>query len=126
MADGASVSWQLDSGLYYDANGMPISRERWALLFSEGAMSRLIARARVGPILLSTVWLGIDHSWGQGPPVLFETMTFPRLLRDRARYWDWQIQDRYHTVEQARAGHERWLRRLQARGVQALPGARRG
>ena len=25
---------------------------------------------------MSTVWLGIDHAWGGGPPVIFETMVF--------------------------------------------------
>ncbi len=28
-------------------------------------------------VWVSTVFLGIDHQWGDGPPLLFETMVFP-------------------------------------------------
>ncbi len=52
-------------------------------------------------VRISTVFLTIDHSWSGGPPILFETMVFggPEEI-DR-----WQ--ERYSTLEDARAGHER-------------------
>jgi hypothetical protein len=28
------------------------------------------------PTTISTVFLGVDHSWGDGPPLIFETMIF--------------------------------------------------
>jgi hypothetical protein len=37
---------------------------------------RFIAKTKVGDALVSTVFLGIDHAFGGGPPLLFETMVF--------------------------------------------------
>ena len=50
-----------------------------------------------GEIVVSTVFLGLDHGWGDGPPVLFETLVFPDTKR----------MDRYCTWDEAVAGHER-------------------
>ena len=47
--------------------------------------------------LVSTVWLGLDHGFGEGAPVIFETMDIPGQ----------SIQQRYTTEEEARAGHVR-------------------
>lgn len=43
------------------------------------------------PIQVSTVFLGIDHSWtGKGPPVVFETMVFGgRADQYCVRYSSW-------------------------------------
>ena len=49
---------------------------------------------------ISTVWLGLDHHYGNGPPLIFETMVF-----DREGEWTDLDQRRYSTEEQARAGH---------------------
>lgn len=43
---------------------------------------------------VSTIFLGLDHSFGEGPPLIFESMTFPGY-----------DQERYSTWEQAAAGH---------------------
>jgi hypothetical protein len=48
-------------------------------------------------VRISTVFLGLDHSFGEGEPVLFETMTFG--------LGDDDIQQRYTTREEAIAGH---------------------
>ena len=40
------------------------------------AAQRRVALTRVGPYCVSTVFLGIDHQWGDGPPLLFETMVY--------------------------------------------------
>lgn len=53
----------------------------------------------IGDIRISTVFLSIDHSMGRGPAVLFETMIFG-ADEDGDRY-----QVRYHTWNQAVAGH---------------------
>jgi hypothetical protein len=37
---------------------------------------RHVAKSLVGDHLVSTVFLGIDHQWFDGPPILFETMIF--------------------------------------------------
>ena len=51
---------------------------------------------------VSTVFLGLDHSFGEGSPLLFETMIFGGEHD--------QYQDRYETWEQAEAGHEKAVR----------------
>ncbi len=50
---------------------------------------------------VSTVFLGLDHSFGSGPPLLFETMVFGGPL-------DGEM-DRYTTWEQAEEGHLRMV-----------------
>ncbi|MCX4232111.1 hypothetical protein [Streptomyces ortus] len=49
--------------------------------------------------IVSTVWLGLDHNYGDGPPLLFETMVFGE--------GSWAEQDcqRYSTELEARIGH---------------------
>jgi hypothetical protein len=50
-----------------------------------------------GTIHVSTVFLGIDHGFGEAAPVLFETMVFGGELD--------LFQDRYATWNEAVAGH---------------------
>lgn len=50
-------------------------------------------------IMVSTVFLGIDHQYGEGEPLLFETMIFG--INDN------EYQERYSTWEEAEAGHEK-------------------
>lgn len=49
-------------------------------------------------IRVSTVFLGLDHSFGGGPPVLWETMIFGGNLDGH--------QERYTHIDHARNGHE--------------------
>jgi hypothetical protein len=37
---------------------------------------RTVDQTRIGPILVSTVFLGLDHNFGSGLPLVFETMIF--------------------------------------------------
>lgn len=53
---------------------------------------------------VSTVFLGLDHSWGYGQPVLFETLVFGGPLNN--------LMDRYCTFDEAVAGHEAMLKRV--------------
>jgi hypothetical protein len=46
----------------------------WARQFDDD--QRLVQRDEYGDITVSTVFLGIDHSFGEGRPLLFETMIF--------------------------------------------------
>src|SRR5690606_31539414 len=60
-----------------DAAGRPVPEPdllawgRWM----EGA-DRTVARDEVNGILVSTVFLGLDHAFFGGPPLLWETMAF--------------------------------------------------
>lgn len=49
---------------------------------------------------LSTVWLGLDHSHGEGKPLIFESMLFYKS-------WSEIDMDRYSTEKEAFEGHER-------------------
>jgi uncharacterized protein YjbI with pentapeptide repeats len=56
-------------------------------------------------VYISTVFLGLDHQFGNGAPLLFETMTF---AEDGAPIgFDQTICERCSTWEQAEAQHER-------------------
>lgn len=47
----------------------------WAMKFE--TMDRRVAETKVmGMCNVSTVFLGLDHAWGGGPPLLFESMAF--------------------------------------------------
>ena len=66
---------------------------------------------------VSTVFLGIDHNFGLGPPLLFETMVFNKIpvwrmwlgyLFPRFRFsFEWEADcRRYSTWEEAEQGHQ--------------------
>tara|TARA_R100001143_G_scaffold9092_1_gene11069 strand:+ start:808 stop:1227 length:420 start_codon:yes stop_codon:yes gene_type:complete len=63
----------------------------------------------LGPfkIEISTVFLVLDHSWEDGPPLLFETMVFCDSDHEKLRSLRWADIDmqRYATLEEAREGH---------------------
>ena len=46
----------------------------WGEFFNKP--DRIVAATEIGEIRVSTVFLGIDHSWGGDKPVVFETMIF--------------------------------------------------
>lgn len=58
---------------------------------------RRVAHTVVGDIRISTVFLGLDHQYGNGPPLLFETMIFggPHDL-ECWRYPTWEIAETGH------------------------------
>jgi len=93
--------------LYYDKLGNPISMERWGILHSDFDYV-VVAKdpILVGGVTLevSTVWIGINHRFGGGPPLIFETMVFGP---EREVYCQ-----RYSTEEQAREGHAVAMRKL--------------
>ena len=59
-----------------------------------------------GFVTVSTVFLGLNHSFGEGSPVLFETMIFGGEHND--------LQTRYHTRAEAEQGHEDIVNMLQS------------
>jgi hypothetical protein len=59
---------------------------------------KTIGRDEFGDATVSTVFLGMDHSFGGGTPVLFETMIFGGEHD--------QYQERYCTWDEAEKGHQ--------------------
>ncbi len=82
---------------------VPVSMLTWARWFNDSAQ-RIVAQTEVrrpdaDPVLVSTVFLGLDHNYyPSGPPILFETMVFGGPL-DGYQY-------RYATFEEALQGHQ--------------------
>lgn len=68
---------------------------------------------------VSTVFLGLDHRhFGEGPPILFETMVFADGC------WSDESCERYSTWTEAEAGHARAVASLMsAGGVAAVGGS---
>lgn len=90
--------------MYYDMEGRPIGMEEYARLFE--SEERIIGRTELpGGCRVSTVWLGLDHSFGTGPPLIFESMVFgPDTSTDLDMM-------RYSTREQAELGHSELVTR---------------
>jgi hypothetical protein len=73
---------------------------RWAGWFENA--SRHVGSTEVGDRWVSTVFLGVDHNFGIGPPILFETMVFSRDTHDEILY---EFTRRYRTWDEAAVGH---------------------
>lgn len=80
---------------YYDWLGNPISRDEWARLFGD---ERHVGDDQIGDVHVSTVWIGLNQNFGEGPPLIFETMVFGGPLDQET--WRWP------TEAQAREGHQ--------------------
>ena len=77
----------------------------WATKF-EDAEFRRVSSTKVNGIEVSTVFLGLDHSFGHGPPAIFESMIFGGE-HDQGQW-------RYSTWEEAESGHKRIVAALEA------------
>jgi hypothetical protein len=108
-----------------DGEPVAVGLYEWGKWF-ENTPRRLIGQEDVvGPdnktYWVSTVFLGLDHSFGpSGPPLLFETMVFERhepcvvemLGIEYTSDKDEVYVRRYATLAQATAGHERAIQRV--------------
>ena len=88
---------------YYRRDGTTCSIMEWATSF-ESPETRRVALDKVGETKVSTVFLGMNHAWDDGPPLIFETMVFGGPLDGE--------QEQYSTEEQAVAGHAAMLARV--------------
>jgi hypothetical protein len=73
----------------------------WARWFETA--ERTVAKTQISAaITVSTVFLGLNHHWGSGAPLLFETMVFGLDEDDPLA----DYQERYRTWHEAEQGHE--------------------
>ena len=84
--------------LYYDRQGQPITLRQWCQLSEDMAYKR-VAEDYLddGHIWVSTVWMGLNHSFGPGEPLIFETMVFVRMT-------DEQVETRAPALGGSRSG----------------------
>lgn len=87
----------------YDRKGRPISVEEYGELTRQQDYKILKQTHLDSGIWISTVWLGLDHNYGdQGPPLIFETMVFESLHN-----WGSDVDvQRYSTEDEALKGHD--------------------
>lgn len=82
---------------FYDRKGQPMELMAWAREVE--AEGKHVGNDTIDGQQVSTVWAGLNHRFGEGPPLIFETMIFGGPHD--------QYQERYSTEEAALAGHER-------------------
>lgn len=84
-------------------NAIPCSAKEWG--WQRQVMTRTntkhVAEEQIGDFWISTVWLGINHQYGNGKPLIFETMVFKNESGIDAYC------DRYSTWKEAEEGHKR-------------------
>lgn len=86
----------LSSGLYTLIGTLPVpcsDMRAWGRWMAQSAdRDRRVGRDMIGPMMVSTVFLGLDHSHtDEGPPILFETMVFgdgDDSYQTRCTTWD--------------------------------------
>lgn len=68
---------------------------KWAEWFEKA--ERHVNRETIDGVDISTVFLAMDHSFGHGPPMLFETMVFGgKLDEDQDRCSTWEQAEKMH------------------------------
>ena len=74
------------------------------LLEDDGLAYKRVGFDELDTHMVSTVWLGVDHRFGNdGPPLIFETMIFAKHGGDYD--WSGDYTARYSTLEEAESGH---------------------
>jgi len=94
----------IDKFILKDREAVPADLMTWATWFETA--DRAVAKTQVGDFRVSTVFLGIDHNFGDGPPLIFETMVFDR---DGGDVW----MERWSTWAQAELGHMEAVERVE-------------
>ena len=72
--------------------------------FMENMAERIVEQEHVGVYWISTVFLGLDHNWSSGAPILWETMIFDQGTEKNRPYRD-EFCDRYSSYAEAVDGH---------------------
>jgi hypothetical protein len=89
------------SSRYILVNGKPKKEPnlmKWAKWFEDGH-NRVVKVDSKDGVRVSTVFLGLDHQFGKGKPLLYETMIFGGAHDE--------FMNRYSTQKEAIEGHER-------------------
>ncbi len=94
-----------------------------AMMFEDDS-SRRVALTKVGPVTISTVFLGINHQFGDGPPILFETMAWIDMEHEvYSEKWerDWEsYQTRCSTWLEAEEMHRKAIEHFRQYGDEVI------
>jgi hypothetical protein len=102
---------------YYAKDGNEMDLIEWAIKLANPKY-KIIKQELVGEYQVSTVWLGLDHSYGIGPPLIFETMVFGFIDKQTTRRDTVDEGERYSTVYEAEEGHARYVKKWEERVVE--------
>jgi hypothetical protein len=91
---------------FFDKEGKPISAETWKVLKCYIDDYSIIKQEYINEYFISTVWLGLDHSYSNSkiPLKIFETMIFDR--DEGKESWFDEYMERCATLEEAYKMHE--------------------
>lgn len=95
---------------YFNKNGKPIELLEWAKLLDDTEYKRVAETTLPDGKWISTVWLGLNHSFKEGPPLIFETIVFPTKGE-----WGELDMARYSTLEEAIEGHEEMVNKFNSK-----------
>lgn len=70
---------------------------------------RQIGKDKINKTIISTVFLGVNHNFQKGKPLLFETMIFGGKHD--------QYQERYSTWEEAKEGHKKAVKLVKSSNI---------
>ena len=90
----------------FDKNGKEINYEEWGKLLEDKDYKIIKQETLPDGKKVSTVWLGLDHNFGEGEPLIFETMVFS----SEGDFSDVDV-ERYSTLEEAQKGHEEMVKK---------------
>lgn len=90
---------------YFDRKGNPMSMLEWAQRTEARIDKRVATDVLPNGYWVSTIWLGLNHQFGDGPPLIFETMVFPCDANGKVADFGDLDCDRYSTEAEALAGH---------------------
>mgnify|MGYP001603657131 CR=1 FL=1 len=86
---------------YFDRQGQPIANViTWGWLMNDRTYQRIAETTLPDGKWISTVWIGLNHNDGDGPPLIFESMVFPK----KGEYGELDC-ERYATEAEATIGH---------------------
>lgn len=77
---------------------------KWAEWFEKSDIA--VAKYKNGDVSVSTVFLGLNHNYGIGAPILFETMVFGGKFDGE--------QERYSTWDDAENGHDKMIKLVES------------
>lgn len=88
---------------------------KWGEWFSTSWPARRVAEDWIDGVRVSTVFISVNHAYGRGVPILFETMVFTEEATGTCR--------RYTTWDEALAGHRETVAETQCYQLDAIDGA---
>lgn len=96
-----------------NAKGEPVECKKLSVWgeFFETSKLRQVGDDTIDGVRVSTIFLGLDHNFGGGPPILWETMVFAKGRHDGAA-WHQKMDRCSGNREQAEAMHARMVRKV--------------